>query len=74
MTIIEDTRQKSGMHKLKHQHFEEMKVEIVRNMLPFGDYAPVPPVSVDTKQDMEEKIQKIFIVVFIVDYEMKKSF
>ena len=54
MTIIEDTRQKSGMHKLKHQHFEEMKVEIVRNMLPFGDYALPPTISVDTKADMAE--------------------
>lgn len=54
MTIIEDTRQKSGMHELKHQHFEEMGVELVRNMLPFGDYALPPSVSVDTKADMSE--------------------
>lgn len=54
MTIIEDTRQKSGMHELKHQHFEEMGVELVRNMLPFGDYALPPSISVDTKADMAE--------------------
>lgn len=54
MTIIEDTRQKSGMHELKHQHFEEMDVELVRNMLPFGDYALPPSISVDTKADMAE--------------------
>ena len=54
MTIIEDTRQKSGMHELKHQHFEEMGVELVRNMLPFGDYALPPTISVDTKADMAE--------------------
>lgn len=54
MTIIEDTRQKSGMHELKHQHFEEMSVELVRNMLPFGDYALPPSISVDTKADMAE--------------------
>lgn len=54
MTIIEDTRQKSGMHELKHQHFEEMGVELVRNMLPFGDYALPPSISVDTKADMSE--------------------
>lgn len=54
MRIIEDTRQKSGMHELKHKHFEEMGVELVRNMLPFGDYALPPSVSVDTKADMAE--------------------
>ena len=54
MTMIEDTRQKSGMHELKHQHFEEMGVELVRNMLPFGDYALPPSISVDTKADMAE--------------------
>ena len=54
MTIIEDTRQKSGMHELKHQRFEEMGVELVRNMLPFGDYALPPTISVDTKADMAE--------------------
>lgn len=54
MAIIEDTRQKSGMHELKHRHFEEMGVELVRNMLPFGDYALPPSISVDTKADMAE--------------------
>lgn len=54
MTIIEDTRQKSGMHELKHQHFEEMDVKLVRNMLPFGDYALPPSISIDTKADMAE--------------------
>ena len=54
ITLIEDTRQKSGMHELKHQHFEEMGVELVRNMLPFGDYALPPTISVDTKADMAE--------------------
>ena len=54
MVIVEDTRQKSGMHKLKHQHFDEMGVELVRNMLPFGDYALPPTISVDTKANMAE--------------------
>lgn len=54
MTIIEDTRQKSGMHELKHRHFEEMGVGLVRNMLPFGDYALPPSISVDTKADIAE--------------------
>lgn len=54
MTIIEDTRQKNGMHELKHQRFNEMGVKLVRNMLPFGDYALPPSISVDTKADMAE--------------------
>ena len=54
MVIIEDTRQKSGMHELKHSHFEQMGVQIVRNMLPYGDYAIPPKVSVDTKANMAE--------------------
>jgi ribosome-associated protein len=54
MVIIEDSRQKRGMHELKHACFEEMGVELVRNMLPFGDYALPPSISVDTKADMAE--------------------
>ena len=59
MVIIEDTRQKSGMHELKHSHFEEMGVQLVRNMLPFGDYAMPPTISVDTKANMDEIAQNI---------------
>ena len=54
LTIIEDSRQKKGMHELKHSHFEQMGVRIVRNMLPFGDYARAPEISVDTKANMDE--------------------
>lgn len=54
MVIIEDTRQQSGKHDLKHTEFTTRGVELVRCKLPFGDYAPIPPVSVDTKRDMEE--------------------
>ena len=54
LTIIEDSRQKKGMHELKHSHFEQMGVRIVRNMLPFGDYSRAPEISVDTKANMEE--------------------
>ena len=59
MVIIEDTRQKSGMHELKHSHFNEMGVQLVRNMLPFGDYAMPPSISVDTKANMDEIAQNI---------------
>ena len=54
MVIVEDTRQKKQMHDLKHLHFAERGVEIIRNMLPFGDYALPPSISIDTKANMEE--------------------
>lgn len=54
MTILEDTRQKSDKHKIKHSCFDEMGVQIIRNMLPFGDYAFPPNISVDTKENMDE--------------------
>lgn len=54
MTIIEDTRQKSGKHDTKHKCFDEIDVELLRCKLPFGDYAPVPPISIDTKENIDE--------------------
>lgn len=47
------------MHEIKHQCFGDMGVELIRNMLPFGDYAYPPRVSVDTKANMEEIAQNI---------------
>ena len=54
MIIVEDSRQKKGMHELKHAHFEQMGVQLIRNMLPFGDYALPPSISIDTKANMDE--------------------
>lgn len=54
MHIQEDTRQQAGKHDVKHTYFEDNKIGVVRCKLPFGDYAPVPPVSIDTKANMEE--------------------
>ena len=54
MIIIEDTRQQKGKHELKHSHFNEMGVRLIRNMLPFGDYAKPPTISVDTKASVYE--------------------
>lgn len=54
ITIIEDTRQQAGKHNTKHEWFAENGVELVRSKLPFGDYAPVPPISIDTKRNMDE--------------------
>ena len=59
MIIQEDTRQQAGKHNIKHAFFENADVGVVRCKLPFGDYAPVPPVSIDTKKDMDEIAQNI---------------
>lgn len=54
MHIIEDTRQKTGYHSTKHEWFADNAVELVRCKLPFGDYAPIPQISIDTKENMDE--------------------
>lgn len=54
MYIQEDTRQQAGKHDIKHEWFQSHGVELVRCKLPFGDYALLPPVSVDTKNSMDE--------------------
>lgn len=54
MIIQEDTRQQAGKHDIKHDYFQTNGIELVRCKLPFGDYAPVPPVSIDTKANMDE--------------------
>lgn len=54
MYLQEDTRQKNDKHNIKHECFSDMSVQLVRCKLPFGDYAPIPPVSVDTKENMDE--------------------
>ena len=54
MVIQEDTRQKADKHNIKHDSFADLSVELVRCKLPFGDYAPIPPVSIDTKENMDE--------------------
>ena len=52
--ITEDTRQKADKHKGKHKYWDGIGVTYIRCALPFGDYAPVPKVAVDTKQDIYE--------------------
>ena len=54
MIIQEDTRQKKDKHDKKHAYFAEAGIELLRCKLPFGDYAPAPRVSIDTKENMEE--------------------
>lgn len=54
MYIIEDSRQKEGKHDIKHDWFAGHGISLIRCKLPFGDYAIVPAVSIDTKEDMNE--------------------
>ena len=54
MTILEDTRQKPGKHDVKAKAFQDAGMDVYRCKLPFGDYAPVPPVSIDTKRNIDE--------------------
>ena len=54
MTLIEDTRQQAGKHLIKQQYFADNGVEVVRCMLPFGDYALPPSLAIDTKNSMDE--------------------
>ena len=59
MTILEDTRQKPGKHDIKAESFQSAGVGVYRCKLPFGDYAPVPPVSIDTKRNVDEIAENI---------------
>lgn len=52
--LIEDTRQKAGKHDVKHECFDRMNIGLIRSKLPFGDYAPIPPISIDTKENIDE--------------------
>ena len=53
-SIISDTRQKAGKHKLKEDYWTEHGTTIIRSALPFGDYIAAPKVAVDTKQNIVE--------------------
>lgn len=61
MTIIEDTRQQSGKHELKHKYFADNDIKVVRSKLPVGDYANIKNMSVivDTKKDIQEIIGNV---------------
>lgn len=54
MVIIEDTRQQTGKHDIKHSWFVSHGISLVRCKLPWGDYAIAPKITVDTKRDMDE--------------------
>lgn len=60
MHLIEDSRQQRGKHELKHQYWQKLGVNMIRSALPFGDYAFISPVVVDTKKDLYEIASNLF--------------
>lgn len=52
--LIEDTRQQAGKHGEKHDWWQGNGFATVRCKLPFGDYALMYQVCVDTKRDIYE--------------------
>lgn len=53
-TLIEDTRQKKDLHKIKHDYWDSEHIVLIRSALPFGDYIAAPDKAVDTKQNIHE--------------------
>ena len=58
MTIVEDTRNKEGLHSRKRIYFEEQGIKVVRSKLPAADYALLTDMSrvVDTKRNLQELV------------------
>ena len=50
MHLLEDTRK----HEIKHEYWKRIGAQIMQVKLPFGDYAAVSSVVVDTKRDIYE--------------------
>lgn len=59
MILIEDSRQKKDKHALKNEFWASEGDTVIRCKLPFGDYALIPSVSVDTKADVVEIAQNM---------------
>lgn len=59
MWIIEDTRQQTNQHNIKHAWFDDHGIRLIRCKLPFGDYALPPAVAIDTKKGLDEIAKNI---------------
>ena len=56
-TLIEDTRNQVGRHRIKNDWWAAHGVEVVRRKLDFGDYMRADGfsnISIDTKKDVQE--------------------
>lgn len=56
IVLVEDTRNKVGLHDLKNAYFEQKGIKVVRSKLFVGDYALLNNMSVciDTKNSISE--------------------
>ena len=61
ITLVCDTRQKSGKHDTKEKYFKDNGIKTIRSKLPFGDYALLTNMSrvVDTKFSCGELYQDL---------------
>jgi ribosome-associated protein len=61
VTIIEDTRQQAGKHRVENAQLRSLGVNLLRSKLPCGDYAVMTNLSVvvDSKKDMQEIVGNI---------------
>lgn len=59
MVLVEDTRNQTGKHELKHKRWAELGVPLTRSKVVVGDYCLPPAVAVDTKASMSEIAQNI---------------
>lgn len=61
ITLIEDTRNQPGKHRLKNQYFNSQGIKVIRSKLPCGDYALLTDMStvIDSKKDMQEIVANI---------------
>ena len=56
LVLVEDTRQQTGKHDLKHEYFHRKGIKVVRSKLPSGDYSLLYSMRrvIDSKQNMTE--------------------
>lgn len=61
ITLLEDTRNKIGFHKIKNEYFESQGIKVLRSKLPVGDYSRMDNMSVvvDSKESIQELIMDI---------------
>lgn len=54
MTLIEDVNNKIGKHTEKNKYWESNGIQVIRNVLPYGDYCLPPEIVIDTKRNIDE--------------------
>ena len=54
LALIEDVNNKPGQHQVKNDAWAAHGIKVVRNKMPYGDYALAPALVVDTKKNIME--------------------